>query len=57
MGVMSLPLLVNNNLIVTEISSHSPPYLYPARLLARSTPFQGVGTGSKPVQDTNPLMS
>ena len=25
--------------------------LYPARLLARSTPFQGVGTGSIPVQD------
>ena len=27
--------------------------LYPARLLARSTPFQGVGTGSIPVQDAN----
>jgi len=29
-----------------------PVLLYPARLLARSTPFQGVGTGSIPVQDT-----
>ena len=31
---------------------HASPILYPARLLARSSPFQGEGTGSIPVQDT-----
>ena len=31
---------------------HASPNLYPARLLARSSPFQGEGTGSIPVQDT-----
>ena len=39
---------------ISEVGVRSPigpPKIYPARLLARSIPFQGIGTGSIPVQD------
>ena len=46
----------NGSTLVLHIGSwgsipHRSTKIYPARLLARSIPFQGIGTGSIPVQD------